>query len=242
MKDCAFDLHMHSALSPCGEDSTTPDVMAGLFALSGFDVIALTDHNSCGNCAAFLTACGHYGILGIPGMELNTSEEVHVVCLFPELKAAEAFSEYVYSKIPDIKNRSRIFGNQYYCSESGKILKEEEKLLISATEIGIYEVADLVKEYGGIAYPAHIDREANSLLYNLGFWDPGMGFTMAEISAGCPDSFPDSRPDIKELPLIRGTDAHRMEQIPEKPCQRLKVEEMSAAGVIKALKNLQKNG
>ena len=238
MKDCAFDLHIHSALSPCGEDSSTPDVMAGLFALSGFDVIALTDHNSCGNCASFLKACEHYGILGIPGMELNTAEEVHVVCLFPELAAAEDFSEYVYSKLPDIKNRSRIFGNQYYCSESGKVLREEEKLLISATEIGIYEVAGLVKERGGTAYPAHIDRQSNSLLYNLGFWDAGMGFELAEISLKCPEDFADSRPDLKGLPLIKGSDAHRMEQIPEKPVQTLAVEDFSAAGVIKALNDL----
>ena len=238
MKDCAFDLHIHSALSPCAEDSSTPDVMAGLFALSGFDVIALTDHNSCGNCSSFLKACEHYGILGIPGMELNTSEEVHVVCLFPELAAAEDFSEYVYSRLPDIKNRSRIFGNQIYCSESGQPLREEEKLLISATEIGIYEVPGLVKERGGIAYPAHIDRQANSLLYNLGFWDSGMGFELAEISMKCPDDFAQSRPDIEGLPLIRGSDAHRMEQIPEKPVQTLAVEELSAAGVIRALNDL----
>ena len=238
MKDCAFDLHIHSALSPCGEDSSTPDVMAGLFALSGFDVIALTDHNSCGNCAPFLKSCEHYGILGVPGMELNTSEEVHVVCLFPDLKAAEDFSEYVYSQLPDIKNRSTIFGNQFYCSESGKPLREEEKLLISATEIGIYEVAGLINERGGIAYPAHIDREANSLLYNLGFWDGGMGFTMAEISYRCPDGFAETRPDIRGLPLVKGSDAHRMEQIPERPCQTIALEEYSAAGLIKALKSL----
>ena len=237
MKDYSFDLHIHSCLSPCGEDTSTPDVMAGLFALSGFDIIALTDHNTSGNCGSFLAACENYGILGIPGMELNTSEEVHVVCLFPELAAAMDFSDYVYERLPAIKNRPDIFGNQHYSAPDGTTLRIEEKLLISATGIGIYEVSKLVKKYGGAAYPAHIDRQSNSLLNNLGLWDSSMGFGLAELSLKCPDDFPSTRRDLKGVNFIKGSDAHRMEQIPEQPYQFMRLDELSAAAVIEWINN-----
>ena len=236
MKRFAFDLHSHSCLSPCAENSSTPDVMAGIFALSGFDIAALTDHSTCGNCGAFLEACEHYGILGIPGMELNTAEEVHVICLFEELSAASAFSEYVYSRLPDIRNRPELFGEQLYTSGDGAVTGSEPKLLISATDIGIYEVVSLAEQYGGTAYPAHIDRESNSLLNNLGFWDEHMGFGMAELSMACPDDFPARRKDLDGVPLIRASDAHRIEQIPETPTQFMELERADRASVIRWLR------
>ena len=238
MREYAFDLHIHSCLSPCAEDSSTPAVMAGMFALSGFDIIALTDHNSCGNCRPFLEACDHYGILGLPGMELNTSEEVHVVCLFENIEQAEAFSAYVYERLPEIKNRKKIFGNQLYMNASDETVGEEEKLLISASSIGIYEVSDLVAGFGGFCYPAHIDREANSLLYNLGLWDPAMGFSMAELSMRCPEGFTKTRKDLAGLRTVCGSDAHRIEQIPERPAQYMELEKLDANSVLRWLKNL----
>ena len=232
MKDYAFDLHIHSCLSPCAENSSTPATMAGMFALSGFQIAALTDHNSCRNCGAFLKACDHYGILGIPGMELNTSEEVHVICLFETLEGALAFSDYVYEKLPSVKNRSRIFGEQLYADETDKILGEEEKLLISAAGIGIYEAKALAESFGGTAYPAHIDRESNSLLYNLGVWDPSMGFKLAELSMNCPSDFAGTRKDLAGVSFIKGSDSHRIEQIPERPFQYMSLPKLSRKAVL----------
>ena len=236
MKDYAFDLHSHSCLSPCAENGSTPAVMAGMFALSGFDIAALTDHNSCGNCGAFLKACSHYGILGIPGMELNTREEVHVVCLFDTLEGAMGFSDYVYERLPQIKNRSSIFGEQQYCDETDTVLGEEQRLLISAADIGIYDVQGIVKGFGGFAYPAHIDRSSNSLLSNLAIWDPAMNFTMAELSFSSPDGFTASA-GLKDLKTVRGSDAHRIEQIPLSTSQRMRLPELSAKAVLDWLRS-----
>ena len=94
----SFDLHMHSCLSPCGGDDNTPANLAGMCALAGLQVVALTDHNTSGNCAAFCSAAKAYGLLALPGMELTTREEAHVVCLFPDIDKALAFSQYVRSK------------------------------------------------------------------------------------------------------------------------------------------------
>lgn len=82
MMNLAYDLHIHSCLSPCGDDDMTPANIAGMAALKGLDVVALTDHNTCRNCPAFMAAAAEYGVLAVPGMEINTSEEVHAVCLF----------------------------------------------------------------------------------------------------------------------------------------------------------------
>ena len=237
MANYAFDLHIHSCLSPCAENSSLPADMAGLFALSGIKIAALTDHNSCGNCGAFMKACEHYGILGLPGMELSTSEEVHVICLFPELSAAMDFSELVYKSLPDIKNRTELFGNQLYADEAGNILGEEEKLLISASSIGIYDVKALAEKYKGTAYPAHIDRSSNSLLSNLGLWDSHMGFGLAELSLSCPEDLLKKRRDLKGINTIKGSDSHRFEQIPQAPFQAMDIPELSAKCVISWIKS-----
>ena len=97
MAELYYDLHLHSCLSPCGDDDMTPSNIVGMSLLKGLEVIAVTDHNSCKNCPAVMDAAQEYGILAVPGMEINTSEEVHAVCLFEELKAAMEFNAYIYN-------------------------------------------------------------------------------------------------------------------------------------------------
>ena len=93
-RELSYDLHIHSCLSPCGDDDMTPGNIVGMAAIKGLDVIAVTDHNSCRNCPAVLKLAEQYGVLAIPGMELTTSEEVHAVCLFSELSAALEFDRF----------------------------------------------------------------------------------------------------------------------------------------------------
>ena len=99
-----YDLHLHSCLSPCGDNDMTPSNIAGMAALKGLDVIALTDHNSCRNCPALLRAAAHFGLVALPGMELCTMEEVHVLCLFANLNDALDFDAAVYPHILPISN------------------------------------------------------------------------------------------------------------------------------------------
>ena len=212
MERLAFDLHLHSCLSPCGGEDNTPANLAGMCALAGIGAIALTDHNTAGNCAAFCRAAEHYGLLALPGMELTCAEEAHVVCLFPDCKAAEEFGKLVREKLPPIQNKPDLFGPQVYMDEEDRVLGEETAFLAGASSIGIYEAAALVRSFGGLAYPAHIDRPSFSLLANLGLWDPAMGFSVAEISQNCPpDLF--ERPDLKGVPHFDGSDAHYLDQI-----------------------------
>lgn len=212
MERLSFDLHLHSCLSPCGGEDNTPAALAGMCALAGINVVALTDHNTCGSCAPFCRAAEYYGVLALPGMELTCAEEAHVVCLFPDLAAAEAFGALVREKLPPIQNRPAVFGPQIYMDEEDRVLGEETTFLAGAASIGIYEAAELVRSFGGAAYPAHIDRDSFSLLANLGLWDPAMGFPLAEVSRNCPPGLFE-RPDLRGVPHFDGSDAHYLDQI-----------------------------
>ncbi len=212
MKQYAFDLHLHSCLSPCGGEDNTPANLAGMCALAGLEVVALTDHNTCGNCAPFCRAAERCGLLALPGMELTTVEEAHVVCLFPGLAEADAFSALVREKLPPLKNNPAVFGPQIYMDEEDRVLGEEDAFLAGASSVGIYDAAALAASFGGVAYPAHIDRPSFSLLANLGLWDPAMGFSVAEISKNCPPDLFD-RPDLRGVPHFDGSDAHYLDQI-----------------------------
>jgi len=209
-----YDLHLHSCLSPCGDADATPANLAGMCALAGLEVVALTDHNTCGNCRSFIKAAEQYGLLALPGMELTTAEEVHVVCLFPHIDKAEAFSDHVYTCLPPIRNKPDIFGPQLYMDENDTVLKEEERLLSVATSIGVYEVCHLVESFGGVCFPAHIDRPSYSLISQLGLWDPSIPFPLAELSLHCPPEFP-LRPDLAGVRFITDSDAHALETIPD---------------------------
>ena len=214
MERLAFDLHMHSCLSPCGGEDNTPANLAGMCALAGLDVVALTDHNTAGNCAAFCRAAQRCGLLALPGMELTTAEEVHVVCLFPDVAAAEEFGTLVRKRLPPVKNKMAIYGAQILMDETDNILGEEDALLAGAASIGIYETAELVRSFDGLAYPAHIDRPSFSLLANLGLWDPDLGFALSEVSQNCPPGLFD-RADLRGVCHITACDAHYLDQIPD---------------------------
>ena len=107
-----YDLHIHSCLSPCGDDDNTPNNICGMASISGLNIVALTDHNTAKNCPAFFKAARRYGIIPVAGMELTTSEDIHVVCLFEELSDAMLFDEHLQTRRILIKNRPEIFGEQ----------------------------------------------------------------------------------------------------------------------------------
>ncbi|MEO2263596.1 PHP domain-containing protein [Dorea sp. YH-dor228] len=211
-----YDLHLHSCLSPCGDDDMTPANLVGMASVKGLDVIALTDHNSCKNCPAAMKHGEEYGVIVIPGMELTTAEEVHVVCLFPDLESAMSFDAYIYEHILPIKNRENIFGKQQIMNEFDQVIGQVDRLLISATDISFDHVFSLVESYHGIAYPAHIDKSTTSLLSNLGFVPPDSTFSCAEIN-----NFDHLHRIQKEHPyflncnMISSSDAHYLIDINE---------------------------
>ena len=182
MEKVIYDLHTHSALSPCGDNDMTVNNMLNMAVLGGIQVMAITDHNSCKNCPAAVEVAKELPIDLIPGMELCTSEEVHVICLFGQLEQAMAFDAYVHDHLPPVKNRPEIFGEQRILNAADEIIGYEPYLLINATAISIEEVVPLVRRFGGICYPAHIDKSSTSVFSNLGYFSAHWGFSTVEIA------------------------------------------------------------
>ena len=229
----SYDLHIHSCLSPCGDDDMTPENIAGMATVIGLDVIALTDHNSCKNCPALAKAAAKYGLTVLFGMELCTMEEVHVLCYFPTLSDALTFDAYVYEQIPDIPNTPAIFGNQFIYDENDRIVGTEEKLLISASMIPFDSVFDLVSEYHGIMVPAHINKPTTSLLGNLGFIPPDSKFTCVELkNSGDFDSLKEQYPYLKSCNLLSSSDAHDLNSLHE-PLYKLEPDDSSIESILK---------
>ncbi len=235
LKEVFYDLHLHSCLSPCGDDEMTPATIAGMAALNGLQVIALTDHNSCRNCEPFLKACEFYGILGIPGMELTTSEEIHVVCLFSDLAEALKFDAYVYEHLMNVENNEKIFGKQQIMNEDDEEIGRLSKLLINATDIDFDKVFDLVASYNGIMIPAHLDKTSTSLLSQLGFIPPESKFRTAELkNMANLHRLRKEHPYLENCKIITSSDAHYVKHI-NQAVNTLLVEELSAEAVLKAL-------
>ena len=203
----AADLHMHSCLSPCGDEDMTPCNIAGMAYLNGLKIAALTDHNSSDNCPAFYEACRGYGIVPVAGMELTTAEDVHMVCLFPTLEKAMAFSDRVKEVRMKIPNRPEIFGRQLILNSRDEIIGEDPYFLPAAVQWGLETAAKQVRESGGVCYPAHIDREANGLLAMLGSFPEEPVFTLAELHDGSKKELLGGRR------LLVASDAHYLSDI-----------------------------
>ena len=211
-----YDMHLHSCLSPCADNDNTPNNIAGMASLCGLDIIALTDHNSCKNCPAFFTAADRYGLIPIAGMELTTSEDIHVVCLFEELEGALSFDAALEGLRLSMKNRPDIFGEQLVVDGEDNVIGTEEALLSFATSLSLEDVPDMVSRFGGICYPAHIDRPANGVISVLGTFPKTPYFSCVELHS--PEKVEEYRgmEILKDKHFVVSSDAHYLTDIRDK--------------------------
>lgn len=231
-----YDFHIHSCLSPCGDVDMTPQNIVNLAKIMGYDAIALTDHNTSKNCPAVKKAAEEIGLTFISGMELCTAEEVHIVCLFADIANALDFSDYIYSTLPPIKNKPSVFGEQIICDEYDNIIGNAEKLLITASTVTASKAVDLVAQYGGICFPAHIDRNSFSIISNLGTIDETFGFSIAEIyDIEKEEELKEKHPYLKNLKILSNSDAHYLENM-RLPNSTLNSQNNTPEKIIEALK------
>ena len=215
MRRFYYDFHVHSCLSPCADDDSTPSDIAGMAKISGIDIMALTDHNTCKNCPAFFEAARRYGIIPIAGMELTTSEDIHAVCLFKTLEDALAFEEVVNENRLLVENRTDIFGNQFILDCEDNKIGEERYLLSNATMISIEDAPSLIEKFGGICYPAHIDRESNGIISVLGVFPPTPYFKCVELHDMNKKEEYEQKHSLSDKIFLFGSDAHLLTDIPE---------------------------
>lgn len=235
-----YDFHIHSCLSPCGDNEMTPFNLVNTAKIFGYDLIALTDHNSCRNCRAAIEAGKAAGLTVVPGMELCTSEEIHVVCLFPDIDKAETFGALVRGNIPPVKNRPEIFGDQLVMDSADTVLDKEELLLNTASFFSIDEVPALVRQYGGACFPAHIDRHSYSILSALGDFSETLDVAAFELTMQADERhYRETYPATRNKILLRDSDAHYLENM-LLPSQTIDLPENTAQALIDRLSPQEK--
>lgn len=210
------DLHMHSCLSPCGDDLMTPNNIVNMSALKELDIISVTDHNTARNLPAVMEVAKEVGMLVIPGMEVSVREEAHVLTYFRTLDAALEYGEYVYNHLPDIDNNEEYFGKQQIMNSNDEEIGRLSKLLISATDISLDKVVEDVLALEGVAVPAHVDKKANSVVQSLGFIPPGLDIKTLELSKHTKIGEYDMAAILGDYKYTTSSDAHQLEDILER--------------------------
>ena len=205
------DLHIHSCLSPCADDDMTPANICGMAHLKGLDAIAVTDHNSARNLPYVKEAADYYGLLLLPGMEITTREEVHLLGYFPTVETAVAAGEIFSSHLPPIPNRPEFFGRQLVMDTDDQVVAEETRMLIGATDFDLAECTEIIRSRGGVAVPAHINRGSNGLLVNLGMMPAAPAFPIVEVSPGLPVD----ADAVAGRMVLHSSDAHQLGHILE---------------------------
>ena len=235
-----YDLHIHTGLSPCGDLDMTPNNIVNMAGLKGLDVIAITDHNSCGNCKAVLEAGARINpeLIIIPGMEVETSEEIHCICLFANITVALEFDEFIKANSFNIKNRSDIYGRQALYNSNDKEIGEHKNLLLTATKIDLYSMVKEVKARSGAIFPAHVDRGSYSVISSLGFVPDDLDISFVEFSKNIvPEEFAAKNKNhlLREFEFLQSSDAHYLWDICEKN-RTINVKNRSAKAVIEYLR------
>lgn len=231
----AVDLHIHSALSPCSDNEMTPNNIVNMALLKGLDIIAVTDHNCVENYAAF-QKCAGSKILVVSGMEVESREEVHLICLFPGIREALEAQKAVHGALPEMENREDIFGAQLLFDEGDNIIGRCKRLLLTAANLSADDIFKMVEDLGGVTIPAHVDRQSYSMISNLGMIPEGLGINYLEISRGCdPVKFMESNPGLAKYKLIKSSDAHNLEDLLERE-SFLEIREISERSLIESLR------
>lgn len=209
MKTFRADLHVHTVLSPCAGIEMIPPLIVEEAIQQGIQLIAITDHNGTANISAVQRAARDTGLLVLPGMELQTREEVHVLCLFDTLEQAQALQAWVDQKYPNTPNNPDYFGEQFVVDETGDFIRREERLLLTSVDASLTETWKQVASLEGLFIPAHVNRTSNGLLPILGLVPTDVPVEALEISRHLrPDEALRKYPQIQGYPLIQDGDVH----------------------------------
>lgn len=213
-----YDLHVHSALSPCADNDMTPSGIAGFSKLSGADVVAIADHNSARNLPAAQKVCDFYGLKLLPAIETNTAEEIHLLCYLPTVEAALDMGEEIYKTLPDMPIDKEIWGEQLIVDEEDNIVGRLDRLLTLASAFDVYDMKRMAEERGGIAVPAHADKDSYSALSVMGFLPDDLIFSTIELAHPHKlEEYEQKRLIPVGLSTLTSSDAHSLQQLMRTP-------------------------
>jgi len=213
VKTYRADLHVHTVLSPCAQVEMIPPLIVREALNLGIQLIAITDHNTTKNIAAVQKAAANTDLTVLPGMELQTQEEVHVLCLFDTLDQAQAFQKEIDLALPEIPNKPEFFGEQFVVDETGDFIENEDRLLITSARLTLRQASEKVDHLGGLFIPAHVNRKTFGLIENLGLVPEDISILALEISRHTtPERAVVEYPQIRGYPLIQNGDVHGLDE------------------------------
>jgi 3',5'-nucleoside bisphosphate phosphatase len=208
------DLHIHTCLSPCGELTMSPQAVVARAREAGLDLIAVTDHNTTENAAAVIAAATGPGLAVLPGIELATAEEVHLLGLFETGADLAPFQKEVYRNLPDVEAKMKFVEDQVLVDADDYVTGFCPRCLFGATRFDVQEAVDLIRCHGGLVIACHVDRDSFSILSQLGFIPAGLALEAVEVSPRMSPA--EARAAFGSLggrTIVRFSDAHRPEEI-----------------------------
>ncbi|MFO7660290.1 MAG: PHP domain-containing protein [Candidatus Cloacimonadaceae bacterium] len=208
------DLHIHSVLSPCGGLEMSPRAMLQRVKELNIEWIAITDHNSLANCPAYAKVAAKNGIAFTYGVEIQTSEEIHLLAYFDDTKKAMEFDRAMYDALPSIPSDAEFFGDQVVIDAEENIIRIEKRALSNSVIWSLEEAVQTAKSYGGFCIPAHVDAAANSILGQLGFLPLDLDFPVLGITSNLIlEEFLKHHPELREHTFLRTSDAHYLSDL-----------------------------
>lgn len=213
MKRFRADLHVHTVLSPCAEVEMIPPLIVQKALEKHIDLIAITDHNASANVWAVQKAAEGTSLTVLPGMEVQSREDIHLLTLFETLDVLETWQTQVDRSLPNLLNDPDYFGEQFVVDETGDFRRSERRLLLTATHFSIDEIFERVQALGGVVIPAHVERTSYGLFPTLGLISDEWHVLALEISRHTtPEKIAAIFPATRKYPLIQSGDVHRLDE------------------------------
>ncbi len=238
MRRMIADLHIHSLLSPCAAVEMTPQNIVKNAVRYGVDIIAITDHNACDNVSATIEAARGTNVAVLPGMEVETKEEVHVLVLFDTVEQMKEWEKYIDSHRIGLLNDEDRFGAQFIVDAEDRFIGMKQEMLLASLTCGLEEVTAEVTDRGGICIASHVDRPLYSVISQLGFIPSGAKLAAVEVSRHMDvKNAAVSIPPIGHLPVVTASDAHTLKDFISGPKTIFYIEYPSLGEIVRALNN-----
>lgn len=228
MRKIRADLHLHTCLSPCADNQMQPTAIIEQAKKVGLDMIGICDHNSAENVSAVMKAGKREGLAVIPGIEITSQEEVHILGFFNTEQDLMHIQDIIYQNLTS-QNDEQAFGPQLVVDECGNVVGKNPRLLIGATNLTIEKIIEMIHQWAGLVIASHVDRERFSLIGQLGFIPKGLKLDAVEVSTPLP-----VRQEY-DYPVITSSDAHFLEDI-GKSYTCFMIEDTSVQEIGKALR------
>lgn len=213
----------------------TPNNIVNMAKLKGLNIIAITDHNSARNIAATISCAKDVGILCLPGMEVESTEEIHLIVLFSDLISCFKMEKVIEQSFTNIKNDINIFGEQIIVDKNDNITGYKENLLTTATNLTVAQIFELTEKLGGVCIPAHIDRDSYSIISTFGMIPEDIAFSTVEITKNAIKRGYGNNISLCKYNIISSSDAHCLGFISERE-NYFKLSNLTGKDVIEKLK------